>query len=152
MPPPRPIHAKKDICIINNDDDFLLIPHFKKCEQLGVTKLSIFKNNSCVQHAPRRRRKPLPKLKLPHHSLVPNHCKLVYYKSIVKFDIFEQSWSGDKGNGHYIDIHNRGCLWIASSSKRNVNKWVVCIVVENRHNFGQDTYARSQSLHGNFYE
>jgi len=51
MPPPQRRHVKEDICIISNDDDFLFIPHKNKGKQPSVTKLSISKNNSCVQHA-----------------------------------------------------------------------------------------------------
>jgi hypothetical protein len=59
MPPPWCKHVKEDICIINSDDDFLLTPHKNEGTELGVTKLSISKNNSCVQHAPKE------KLKIP---------------------------------------------------------------------------------------
>ncbi len=36
--------------------------------------------------------------------------------------------------------------------KKNVNEWVVCLVVRNEHDYGQDSSVGSQSLHGNFYE
>jgi hypothetical protein len=49
MPPPWPRLGKEDICIINGDDDFSFIPHKNKGKQTCVTKLSIFRNNSCVQ-------------------------------------------------------------------------------------------------------
>jgi hypothetical protein len=51
MPPPQHRHVKKDMCIISNDGDFLFTPHKNKGKQPNVTKLSISKNNSCVQHA-----------------------------------------------------------------------------------------------------
>jgi len=47
----------KDICIISNDDDFLLTPHKNKGKKPGVTKFFISKNNSCVQHAPKEKSK-----------------------------------------------------------------------------------------------
>jgi hypothetical protein len=59
MLPPWCRHVKGDICIINSDDDFLLTPHKNKGTEPGVTKLSISKSNSCVQHVPKE------KLKIP---------------------------------------------------------------------------------------
>jgi hypothetical protein len=35
-----------------------------------------------------------------------------------------------KGTSHYIDIHNRRYLWIASSFERSANNWVVCLLLE----------------------
>jgi len=66
MAPPWPKHAKKGICIINNDDDFSLTPHKNKGKQPSVT--SFLKRSFVYNMLPRRRQKSLPKLKLPHHS------------------------------------------------------------------------------------
>jgi len=57
MPPPHPRQGKKDICIISSDDDFLFIPHKHKGKQPSVAKLSISKNNSCVQDVPKEKAK-----------------------------------------------------------------------------------------------
>jgi hypothetical protein len=57
MPPPWPRLGKEDICIISSDDDFSLTPHKNKGKQAGVTELSIFKSNSCVQHVPKDKAK-----------------------------------------------------------------------------------------------
>jgi hypothetical protein len=64
MPPPRPIHIKKT-CIVSNDDDFLLTPHKNKGKQPRVTKLSISRSNSCVQHVPKEKAK------------IPNQIKII---------------------------------------------------------------------------
>ncbi len=63
MPPPWPKHAKKGICIINNDDDFSLTPHKNKGKQPSVIKLSIFKKNFCLQHTPKEKAKILAQIK-----------------------------------------------------------------------------------------
>jgi hypothetical protein len=55
MPPPRPKQDKKDICIINSDDDFLFTPHKHKGKQLGVVKLFNSRNNSYVQDVPKEK-------------------------------------------------------------------------------------------------
>jgi hypothetical protein len=55
MPPPQRRHAKKDICIISNDDDFSFTTHKNKGKQPSVSKLSISNSNSCVQHAPKEK-------------------------------------------------------------------------------------------------
>jgi hypothetical protein len=47
----------KDICIISNDDDFLLTPHKNKGKESSVTKFFISKNNYYVQHAPKEKSK-----------------------------------------------------------------------------------------------
>ncbi len=57
MPCPRPKQGIEDICIINSDDDFLLTPHKHKGKQLGVVKLSISRNNPCVQDVPKEKAK-----------------------------------------------------------------------------------------------
>ncbi len=55
----------KKTCIISSDDDFLLTPHKNKGKQLGVIKLSISRNNYCVQHASKEKAK------------IPNQTKIV---------------------------------------------------------------------------
>jgi hypothetical protein len=57
MPPPWPEIAKDDMCIINNDDEFLFIPHKNKCKQPNVTKFSICRNNFYVQFVPKKKAK-----------------------------------------------------------------------------------------------
>jgi hypothetical protein len=44
------------------------------------------------------------------------------------------------------------CELPQSSSKRNVDEWVVCLVVRGTYNYGHDSFARSQSSYGNPYE
>jgi hypothetical protein len=51
------------LCIINSDDDFLLTPHKNKGKQPVVTKLSISRNNFCLQHAPKEKAKILAQTK-----------------------------------------------------------------------------------------
>ncbi len=72
MPPPQCRHVKEDICIISSDDDLLLTAHKNKGKQLSLIKLSISRRIFVYNTFPRRSKKSLPKLKLPHHSLVPN--------------------------------------------------------------------------------
>jgi hypothetical protein len=62
-PPPQLRHVKEDIFIISNDDDLLFTPHKNKGKQPSVTKLSISKNNSCVQHALKEKPKILTQTK-----------------------------------------------------------------------------------------
>jgi len=62
----------------------LFTPHKNKDKQLNVAKLSISKNMSYVQYVPKEKAKLLPKTKLPHQSLVPVQCKLVYCISTKK--------------------------------------------------------------------
>jgi hypothetical protein len=106
--------------------------HIKtKGKQLGVTKLSIFKNNFYLQHAP-----------CPNKNYHITFRYLVYYKP---FTINPQR------NLRYLSRAEVEAKVLAttntftikgdyelpqSSSKRNVNEWVVCLVVKGRHGYG----------------
>jgi len=79
----------KDICIISNDDDFLLTPHKNKGKEPGVTKFFISKTTIVYNMLPRRSQKSLPKLKQPTTLWFPDYCKPIYYKSTMKFNGFE---------------------------------------------------------------
>ncbi len=94
MPPQRRRHVKEDICIINSDDDFLQTSHKNKGKQLGVTKFPFLGTTSVYNMFPRRSRKSLPKLKLPHHSLVPSllqTCQLQIHNEIWRI-LVELKW------------------------------------------------------------
>jgi hypothetical protein len=76
MPPPWCRHVKEDICIINSDDDFSLTPHKNKVtNQVGLNSPFLRTILMCNM-LPRRSQKFLPKLKLPHHSLVPSRLQI----------------------------------------------------------------------------
>ncbi len=76
MPPQWPGFAKqKDICIISIKWWFFIYSKENKGKQPNVLKLSIFRGSSCVQFAPRRRWKLLPRTIVPHHFQFLVQCK-----------------------------------------------------------------------------
>jgi len=72
MPPPHPRQGKKDICIISSDDDFLLLHINTRVNNRVLLNYPFLRTIHVYKMFPRRRRKFMPKTKLPHQSFVCN--------------------------------------------------------------------------------
>ncbi len=75
---------KRTCELISSLDDLLLTPHKTK---ISNQVLLNFLGTSRVQYVPKEQAKLLPRTRLPHQSLVPIQCKLIYYIS-TKMNMF----------------------------------------------------------------